>query len=73
MPQVRLYKVGRSIVVTLPRQVRETARLLCGDLVQIESRPDGIWIQALEVRAVAPAPAAATDQDRRRSVLRGDE
>lgn len=73
MPQVRLYRVGRSVVVTLPRQIREEAKLLCGDLVQIEWHNDGIRIQALEVRPVGPAPAAVDDLHLGRSFRRGDE
>jgi antitoxin component of MazEF toxin-antitoxin module len=73
MPVLRLFKVGRSVVVTIPPAMRAELRVLCGDAVQLEVHDGALTMRPLEVRTVPVAPQAATGQHLRRAVRAGDE
>lgn len=73
MPILHLYKVGRSVVLTIPPSIRQELKILCGDAVHLEVRDGVLLIRPMEVRAVAPAPLAATDWHIGRTIQKGDE
>ena len=70
---LRLYKVGRSVVMTLPRSILEQLKLLRGDRVGLRVENNTLIVSPLEPHQVGMAPLAATDQHIGRAIKRGDE
>jgi antitoxin component of MazEF toxin-antitoxin module len=69
----RLFKLGRSVVLTIPKSMCEDLKVFCGDSVSVDIHDGALRVRPMEVRAVPPSPLSVTDTHLRRAIRRDDE
>jgi antitoxin component of MazEF toxin-antitoxin module len=66
MPTVRLYRVGHSIVMTVPRGIRQQLSLLVGDELLMSAQEGIILLTPLTAHRRPPSSDSQTDLRLRR-------
>lgn len=73
MPRVRLFKLGNSAVMTIPKTVMEALHLYVGDYLLLQIGKRRITLEPIEVHVIGPAPANSTDRNMNRAVTEDEE
>ena len=68
MPSLRLYRVGHSTVITVPRAILEQLNLLIGDELLMQVENGRLVLTPLQPHSAGPSCASQTDRRRNRAV-----